>query len=82
MSRNGSPSYPASTRFPRPRGDEPEYQELGTLLGAVFPARAGMSLSDSRVGQAAFGFPRPRGDEPTHIHDMQKTFTFSPPARG
>ena len=31
----------AAPRFPRVSGDEPEYQELGTLLGAFSPRERG-----------------------------------------
>ena len=41
-----------------------------------------MSLSDRRVGQAAFGFPRVSGDEPEYQELGTLLGAFSPRERG
>ena len=41
MSRRAYHGEPVQGCFPRVSGDEPEYQELGTLLGAFSPRERG-----------------------------------------
>ena len=51
-------------------------------LGAVFPARAGMSQAGKSFLLRAVSFPRPRGDEPFGFTVPLRWDPFSPPARG
>ena len=48
----------------------------------VFPARAGMSRTNTRSLGRCLGFPRPRGDEPNNPVELSEDGSFSPPARG
>ena len=67
---------------PRPRGDEPEFDDGSRKLFIVFPARAGMNQVVSRDVADTIGVPRPRGDEPNNLQSIASAVTCSPPARG
>ena len=53
-----------------------------TLPVLVFPAHAGMSLSDSDFRESRACFPRSRGDEPASEVEALARKKFSPLTRG
>ena len=69
-------------RFPRPRGDELDWDPAAPELVFVFPARAGMSPTGRSLPPTQGRFPRPRGDEPLNTLRSITPYVFSPPARG
>ncbi len=89
----GVPRIRRSARFPRPRGDGPEWIPGKPMTGEVsppargwslagFPARAGMVPWSEYQAVPGTGFPRPRGDGPYGDRPRPEFGQVSPPARG
>ena len=67
---------------PRVCGDDPQYNEMATLIGTVLPAYAGMIRATKPSQANLTGAPRVCGDDPVSFSFLAVSSSCSPRMRG
>ena len=71
-----------SIRIPRESGDDPHGRDGADNRADVFPARAGMILVFTSLGNHLLGIPRESGDDPLPGYWVRISHPYSPRERG